>query len=249
MICFPFASFGVILEKEHLISDRGISMRRAIIGDIAGCFDELERLLDAIGLAIGDEVISVGDMVDRGPKSPEVVRFFMGGYGRRAVKGNHERKHERVFNGLMPANVFGKNQQETMRQFRERGDRLGVSYEDAIRYFFTLPLFLEFPEAIVVHAGLIYGVSWEQQNEKIVTGAGFRPENRRHTTELFNWCASYPRDAKPVIFGHAGIAKAPWSLPQRENLWPIDTGCATGGFLTAVTIPDFRVYQVPGYKH
>ncbi len=224
-------------------------MRRLIIGDIAGCFDELQRLVDAAGLAIGDEIISVGDMVDRGPKSPEVVRFFMQGKNTCAVMGNHERKHERYERGLIAERHFFKNQRETIRQFREREKILGLSYEDALRYFRTLPLFLEFPEAIVVHAGLIHGIPWEEQDEKIVTGAGFHPENRRHPTELFNWCASYPRDAKPVIFGHVGIAKAPWPLPQRENLWPIDTGCASGGYLTAVTIPDFRVYQVPGYKH
>lgn len=224
-------------------------MRRAIVGDIGGCFDELQRLLDAVGLAEGDEIISAGDMIDRGPKSPEVVHFFKQERTRRAVKGNHERKHERVWRGLLGASAFGRNQQETLRQFRERGSALGVSYEGAIEYFAGLPLFLEFPEAIVVHAGLTYGIPWGEQNEKILTGAGFRPENRRHPTELFNWCASYPRDAKPVIFGHAGIAKAPWPFPQRENLWPIDTGCASGGHLTAVTLPDFRIYQVPGYKH
>ena len=223
-------------------------MRCAIIGDIAGCFDELQRLLDKIGLASDDEIIAAGDTIDRGPKSPEVVRFCTTQRNVRVILGNHERKHERYDRGLIAERHFGKNQGETIWQFRQRGAALGISYKEALAYFRTLPLYLEFPEAIVVHAGLVYGIPLDKQNEKILTGAGFRPENRPHPAELFNWCASYPRDAKPVIFGHLGIGKAPWPLPQRENLWPIDTGCAKGGYLTAVTIPDFRVYQVPGYK-
>lgn len=220
-----------------------------VIGDIHGCFDELQMLLDKIGPGADDTIISVGDMIDRGPKSPEVVNFFMRTKNAIAVMGNHERKHLRFSQGLMPERNFGRNQQKTVKQFEEARVALNITYEEALKYFSTLPLFLEFPEAIIVHAGFVYGIPLQEQNEKILTGAGFRPENRRSQSGLFMWSDAYPQNGKPVIFGHLGIGESPWSLPQRSNLWPIDSGCASGGHLTAVTLPDFKVYRVKSLKN
>jgi serine/threonine protein phosphatase 1 len=219
-----------------------------VVGDIHGCFDEFLALLEKIGPSENDMIISVGDMVDRGPESPEVVSFFMRNKNTLAILGNHERKHLRFSQGLMLPKNFGKNQQNTIRQFENRQAALDLGYSDALGYFKSLPLYLEFPEAIVVHAGLIYGIPLHEQNERNLTGAGFRPENGRSSDGLFAWCDAYPKDAKPVIFGHLGIGRSPWPLPQRDNLWPIDTSCVSGGCLTAVTLPDLKVYQVKFLK-
>ena len=50
--------------------------RQIIIGDIHGCFDEFEALLEEIGITDEDEIISLGDIVDRGPKSVELYEYF-----------------------------------------------------------------------------------------------------------------------------------------------------------------------------
>jgi serine/threonine protein phosphatase 1 len=57
-----------------------------IIGDIAGNFLSLQALIAKMP---SGTVVSVGDMIDRGPRSREVVEFFMKGGGL-AIKGNHE---------------------------------------------------------------------------------------------------------------------------------------------------------------
>lgn len=57
-----------------------------IIADIAGQFKTLQALIAKMPAG---QVISVGDMIDRGPRSREVVEYFMGA-GRIAIKGNHE---------------------------------------------------------------------------------------------------------------------------------------------------------------
>ncbi|MBI5733293.1 metallophosphoesterase [Candidatus Jorgensenbacteria bacterium] len=216
-----------------------------IIGDIHGCFDELMELLDVVGPGKDDRIIGLGDLVDRGPKSPEVVNFFRTTPNATSLLGNHERKHERFPRGLIHPDHFTKSQQVTVAQFEARNKiSVQTSYEEALEYFRTLPLYIDLPEAILVHGGLIYGVSFAEQDERILTGAAFMEANARSPQGLFNWCHLYPSNEKPVIFGHKTIGIPPWPLPQRENLWPIDTGCARGWLLTALTLPDFKVYQV-----
>ena len=53
-----------------------IHMTQLIIGDIHGCYDELQQLLDKSGISDDDEIIAIGDLFDRGPKPREVFRFF-----------------------------------------------------------------------------------------------------------------------------------------------------------------------------
>jgi serine/threonine protein phosphatase 1 len=66
-----------------------------IIGDIHGCFAELQDLLDRAGIADDDRVIALGDIVDRGPDSVRVLDFFCNSPSRLSLMGNHERKHLR----------------------------------------------------------------------------------------------------------------------------------------------------------
>ena len=84
-------------------------MRRLIIGDINGCYVELLELLDRAALSAEDEIIALGDIVDRGPDSPRVLEFFRAPASprphprARSIQGNHERKHLHSFAGEIPA--------------------------------------------------------------------------------------------------------------------------------------------------
>ena len=66
-------------------------MQTLVIGDIHGCYDELQSLLDKAGLTEDDSIISVGDCVDRGPHTPAVLRFFQENPKALLIMGNHER--------------------------------------------------------------------------------------------------------------------------------------------------------------
>lgn len=212
--------------------------RAIIVGDIHGCLRQLLDLVDLIGPSFGDRVISIGDFVGRGPDSPGCVEFIK---KREAIMGNHEYKHVRFRHGILKR--LSPSQIETREQFM----RTGQDYEAAVDFMETLPFYLDLPEAVLVHAGLEYGLPIEKQDRIVLVGG----MSKRHIcgidpkTGLPYWCARYPRDAKPVIFGHLKISGP---IPQRENLFPIDTGCNKGGNLTAVTLPDFKIYQVPGWK-
>ena len=74
-------------------------MKQLIIGDIHGCYEELQDLLDKVGLASSDEIIAIGDIVDRGRDSTSALRFFQQTPNARSIYGNHERKHVRSFRG------------------------------------------------------------------------------------------------------------------------------------------------------
>ena len=213
-------------------------MNQIIIGDIHGCIDQLHELLNLIGPNSDDRIISAGDFVDRGPGSPACVDFFM---KHEAVMGNHEYKHVRFRAGILKE--IARSQIGTIEQYK----KAGKDYQAAVDFMETLPFYLDLPSAIVVHAGLQYGIPLERQKPVVLVGG----MSMRHITGLNKktgmpiWWDSYPKDAKPVIFGHLSI---PGGIPQQGNLFPIDTGCCRGGKLTAVVLPSFRVYQVPGYE-
>ena len=96
------------------------------IGDVQGCFDELQELLSVAGIGEDDQIIALGDVVDRGPQSPAVLAFFQTTRNAVSIMGNHERKHVRSFRGkIRPA----LSQQICRRQIGED------SYENACRTF------------------------------------------------------------------------------------------------------------------
>ena len=67
-------------------------MAQLIIGDIHGCYKEFRDLLDKAGLGDGDEIIAIGDLLDRGPKPRKIIKYFMNNPHALALQGNHERK-------------------------------------------------------------------------------------------------------------------------------------------------------------
>ena len=104
--------------------------RHIIIGDVHGCFVELQQLLAVVEASPEDVVIAVGDLVDRGPESPEVVRFFRERPNSYVIVGNHERKHIR--------GIFSYAQEITRLQF-------GDGYDDAVRWMRSLPYLARSP--------------------------------------------------------------------------------------------------------
>jgi serine/threonine protein phosphatase 1 len=200
--------------------------RKIVIGDIHGCYDELLDLLDRIGPSEDDLLIPVGDIVDRGPKSVQVFDFFQSRKNAVVLMGNHERKHVR--------DVLSLSQKITRSQF----DR---NYTKARSWMSTLPYFYEDNDVIVVHAALQPDVSMKDQQEEILCGT---MSGERRLKLLLNgekWFEVY-NGTKPVIFGHKVVGQTP--LICNGKTFGIDTGACHGGWLTAITVPKFRIYSV-----
>lgn len=106
-----------------------------VIGDIHGCFTELQELLDKAGILDDDLIIALGDIVDRGPDSAQVLDFFSNNPSRLSLMGNHERKHVR---GARHEVRLALSQIISREEF-------GASYQQALERMGNLPLFLDLP--------------------------------------------------------------------------------------------------------
>ncbi len=200
--------------------------RQVIIGDIHGCYDELEALLDKVGPSRDDIIISVGDCIDRGPKSLEVVKFLKENDNTFVIAGNHERKHLNK--------VFNYAQEITKLQF-------GRYYEETITWMNGLKYFYESNEVIVVHASLIPGLELVKQPNEVLCGSTTGERYLEQVLKGQKWYEVYDKD-KPVVFGHYFVGNDP--LIYKDKIFGIDTGACHGGYLTAITVPDFKIYSV-----
>src|SRR5688500_7685301 len=91
--------------------------RTILVGDIHGCRDELERLLDYVGFVRGDRLISVGDIIVRGP-DPRGTLDLLYAAGARAVRGNHEDRVLRAVDGHHEG--VGEAQRAAIKALRKR---------------------------------------------------------------------------------------------------------------------------------
>jgi Calcineurin-like phosphoesterase len=204
--------------------------RTIVIGDVHGCIVELRSLLEAVGVKSWDKIICVGDLVRKGPESAAVLRWAMETPNLKCVLGNHDaRLLLRWFEGEKPDR--GTLDWETYRQ-------LGDSYNDAMEFLRTWPLYLETEDALMVHAGLDPRVSSvRQQSPRDLMNIRI-PDGMEDP-----WYEAY-KEKQLVVFGH-------WARSEplvRENVIGLDTGCVYGGKLTALILPERRLVSVPAEK-
>jgi len=242
--------------------------RTFAIGDIHGDVEALFRLLASFpAIEASDTIVFVGDYVDRGPKSKEVIEYVrrMGGeIPARVVtlRGNHEDAWLRVIDRGWPEFTLPPTNGclATLRSFagttsktepltnEELPALLDGSFfpKDVVDWMRSLPFYYEDEHAIYVHAGL-----------PRTDGVFHHPSEVKQPTSLL-WC----RDenffrlyrGKLVVFGHTATELLPPELSSYTpedpaDLWAgpctigLDTGCGKGGFLTGLELPSFRVYE------
>lgn len=209
-------------------------MKALVIGDVHGCFDELMDLLDQAGPSADDQIISLGDLVDRGPAAPEVLSFFSTAPHAKALMGNHERKHVRSFNGQTLPSL---SQRITRHQI---GDE---HYPRAVEWMSRLPTSIELPEALLVHAMFETGAPLARQRESVLVGTlggeyYLRERHSRPWHELYD-------GAVPIVVGHQNIGGGTQPYVRADGrVIGLDTSCYAGGALSALLLPEFRLLSV-----
>jgi polynucleotide kinase-phosphatase len=230
-----------------------------IIGDVHGCRAELEALLDRLGYVPverdgravrmhpeGRRAILVGDLVDRGPDSPGVLRVVMdmvaAGSGL-AVPGNHDMKLVRKLKGHDVKVAHGLA--ETLAQLDGLPEEEHAPFrEQAVRFLDGLVshLWLDGGRLVVAHAGM----KEEMQGRGSAAVRAFAQfgETTGETDEFglpvrLNWATNY-RGKSMVVYGHTPTPAAEWI----NNTICIDTGCVFGGKLTALRYPERELVEV-----
>jgi polynucleotide kinase-phosphatase len=241
-------------DKRHLTGPFDL------IGDVHGCRSELESLLGALGWTIervrgqavgaahpeGRTAVFVGDLVDRGPDSPGVLRLVMGmvaAGNALCVSGNHEQKLVRALNGAKVRIAHGLEQSleqlaleppEFVDQARRFMDGLISHYQ------------LDGGKLVVAHAGL--KEAYHGRASGRVRAFALYGDTTGETDEYglpvrYAWAGDY-RGRAMVVYGHTPIPEPEWV----NNTICLDTGCVFGGRLTALRYPAREIVSVPAEK-
>jgi serine/threonine protein phosphatase 1 len=213
--------------------------RQIIIGDVHGHYDGLMNLLGSIGLVEGDQVYFLGDLIDRGPASAQVVDFVQqGNYP--CLLGNHEQM-------LIDAFPSGRVSPRSYQAWLYSGGTTTIeSYEGDtqkllahIQWMKTLPLYLDLDSAWLVHAGVDPNRPLEQQSSREFCWI----------REVFHHSKKPYFPNKTIITGHTitftlpGIS--PGSIAQGNGWLNIETGAyhPKSGWLTGLDWQHQQVYQ------
>ncbi|MCA2220132.1 polynucleotide kinase-phosphatase [Nonomuraea aurantiaca] len=228
-----------------------------VIGDIHGCRSELETLLGSLGWQIervegkavtarhpaGRTAVFVGDLVDRGPDTPGVLRLVMGMVAAGTaicVAGNHEAKLVRALNGRKVTVAHGL--QESLDQLAaeppEFVERARTFMEGLISHYR-----LDGGRLVVAHAGLkeaYHGRASGRVRSFALYGDTTGETDEYGLPVRYPWAEEY-RGRAMVVYGHTPTIKAEWV----NNTICLDTGCVFGGTMTALRYPERELVSVP----
>jgi polynucleotide kinase-phosphatase len=228
-----------------------------VIGDVHGCFDELEALLGALGYVVtrtdtadafqvthplGRKVVFAGDLVDRGPKVTEVLRLVMAITAQKvglSVPGNHDVKLMRKLRGKDVRITHGLA--ESLAQLEREPPEFRARVADFIDGLVSHYV-LDDGKLVVAHAGL--KESLQGRGSGVVRDFALYGETTGETDEYglpvrYPWAQDY-RGRAAVVYGHTPVPEAVWL----NNTICIDTGCVFGGKLTALRWPERELVGV-----
>jgi protein phosphatase len=252
----PEALAEVVLVREPLRNDlKRLPGPFDIIGDIHGCFDELHALLIKLGYEIsqvngsyvvqhaeGRTAVFLGDLVDRGPKTPEVMKLVMSmtesGIAL-TVPGNHDTKLMRKLNGrdVQITHGLAESLQQLEHEAPEFRERVAAFVYGLVSHYV-----LDDGRLVVAHAGLKEELQGRGSGR--VRDFALYGETSGETDEFglpvrYNWAAEY-RGRAMVVYGHTPVAEPEWL----NNTICVDTGCVFGGKLTALRYPEKELVSV-----
>jgi serine/threonine protein phosphatase 1 len=204
------------------------------IGDIHGCYDRLKALVGKIPIDFSrDTLLFIGDYIDRGPHSAEVVDYLIQLKKRVKevifLKGNHEDMLDKFLSGDDRFTYLLNGGQQTLDSYLKKpvqSESFPIP-SDHIEFFKSLRLYYETEEFIFVHAGLRPRTPLETQS----------------TEDLLwirdNFISTKYDFGKRVIFGHTPLKK-PLVEPNKIG---IDTGAVYGNALTCVQLPELVFFK------
>ena len=235
-----------------------------IIGDVHGCYDELVELLQKLNYktdSVNDDgknygfnvshpenrtAVFLGDLVDRGPASPQVLKLVMSmvrNGSALCVPGNHDMKLHKKLNGKAVQEKHGLA--ETLQQLENESEEFKNDVKEFL-YGLISHYVLDSGKLVVAHAGL--KEEMQGRGSGAVRSFCLYGETTGETDEFglpvrYNWASEYRGRAK-VVYGHTPVPNPQWL----NNTIDIDTGCVFGGALTALRYPEEEFVSVKAKK-
>jgi protein phosphatase len=251
---------AVTVERQPLWCDRQQEHGPFdIIGDVHGCLDELLDLMGELGYLLASEpageggyvvthpegrrAIFLGDLADRGPRIPQVLRLAMDMVAQGValcVPGNHDIKLMRALRGKNVQMTHGLAESMAQLAGEPEAFRAEVaSFLDALVSHFVL----DGGKLVVAHAGMkqeMQGRASGKVREFALYGETTGETDEFGLPVRVDWAADY-RGRAMVVYGHRPVVEAEW---QNRTI-DIDTGCVFGGKLTALRYPERELVSVP----
>ncbi|ADG77124.1 Metallophosphoesterase OS=Tsukamurella paurometabola (strain ATCC 8368 / DSM / CCUG 35730 /CIP 100753 / JCM 10117 / KCTC 9821 / NBRC 16120 / NCIMB 702349/ NCTC 13040) OX=521096 GN=Tpau_0483 PE=4 SV=1 [Tsukamurella paurometabola] len=223
-----------------------------VIGDVHGCAAELRTLLTELGWTVradgaehpdGRTAVFVGDLVDRGPDTPAVLRLVMGMVDAGTalcVSGNHEAKLVRALKGNRVTVAHGL--QESLDQLAAETEEFRTAatrFMDGLLSHYVL----DRGRLVVAHAGLKQ--EYQGRASRRVRAFALYGDTTGETDEFglpvrYPWARDY-RGSAAVVYGHTPVTEPQWL----NNTLCIDTGAVFGGALTGLRYPEREIVSVP----
>ncbi|KAB8258357.1 Metallo-dependent phosphatase-like protein [Aspergillus pseudonomiae] len=246
-------------------SDPHGGRRLIFIGDVHGCKDELERLLEETSFnSDTDHLIFTGDLITKGPDSLGVVDLARN-YSASCVRGNNEDKVLSLRHNMIAANTMSDEFLDNANMHRgkytkERQVARQLNEEQA-DWLDTCPVVLNvgqirgMGQVVVAHAGLVPGVDLDKQDPYSVmnmrtvdldTHVPSSSGKGTKWTKLFNKHQSLLSDSLHETFEDPESMlttviyghDSQSSLSLKTYTKGLDTGCFKGGKLTALVVSD-----------
>ncbi|HVV18790.1 MAG TPA: polynucleotide kinase-phosphatase [Pseudonocardiaceae bacterium] len=231
-----------------------------VIGDVHGCRAELETMLAKLGYTIARDdsgravdaahpqrrVVFLGDLVDRGPDTPGVLRLVMGmveaGHAL-AVCGNHEQKLARALGGrkVTVSHGLAESLAQLSTQPEEFRARVARFCDELIGHYV-----LDGGRLVVAHAGLperYHGRASGRVRSFALYGDTTGETDEYGLPVRYPWADDY-RGRATVLYGHTPVPTAEWV----NGTLCLDTGCVFGGALTALRYPEREIVSVPAER-
>ena len=217
-------------------------MRTIIYGDIHGCLEEFVNLRKELNIQDSDREISVGDLLDRGPFSNEVLKYVRENKIE-IVLGNHEYKYLR----------YKKHDEK----FQETGKKNPMIFDDEklkiyenlsfkdIDYIKQAPFFIKIDNLTVLHAGITNKIELDNASKKELESiTRIRELDANQKTLALGqsafgsrfWSEWYDGKEGIIVYGHEVFNK----VKIDKYSFGIDTGCVYGKKLSALIIYDTK---------
>ena len=205
--------------------------RLLAIGDIHGCLDMLQKLMERIGPTGDDQMVFLGDYIDRGPDSRGVIDYLLDLQKKFPdtvfLRGNHEQMLGDFLAGTDAIAFLLNGGNATLESYGAETSKPTIP-ADHLAFFDKLDTHFIAGDFIFVHAGLRPGVTIEEQEERDMLW--IRGE---FINSDFDW-------GKIVVFGHSPQPE----VLRKENMIGLDTGAVYGHCLTGCDLLTGELWQV-----